>query len=42
MTDLQEEKRLPFVWTILGGIALWVVFGVTFYTIGSMLRGALL
>lgn len=42
MNEQIAEKKLSFGWVILGTLVLWGLFGVTFYTIGSMLRGALL
>jgi hypothetical protein len=37
-----DDKKISPLWMIPATLALWGLFGFTFYTIGSMLRGALL
>lgn len=36
------EPKWSFAWALLVTFALWGLVGLTFYTIGSMLRGAML
>lgn len=37
-----EAKKLSPLWMILATLVLWGLIGCVFYTIGSLLRGALL